>query len=338
VKKLKMHVAAVVAVTVLLLGVVGCGSTRPGASGTSTSKAQGSFTLAFTSPALTSPYYDYVLAGVKEELAKHGQGINLLVESPSSESDVGAQVSIVQDFIQKHVNAMAICAMSNEAIAPVVVQANNANIPVMAFNTPTPWPQGKATSNIGYDQNLAGQIAGKWIAKVLNGKGKIAIILGLPSPFNTERVGGAMSVLKNYPNIKVVTQQEGNWLKEPSYTVTQNILTAHPDINLIYAISDEMALGAEQAVKESGKKVYVLGLDGTLDAFQSIAAGDLNATVNTKPAEEGVDIAKAAIMLKSGQNPPAQMFATPEVVNSSNVQQVLSDLQNLVNKYGYNGK
>lgn len=291
------------------------------------------FVLAFTSPALTSPAYSYMLAGLKQVLAEENSNIQLKVNSPSSEADVGAQVTIVENFIQMGVNCIAICAMSNDAIGPAVVEANNAKIPVIAFNTPTPWPSGNAATDVGYDQRKAGEIAAQQIIKILPDGGEIGIVEGLPSDFNTSRIGGAKDVLKDHPNIKVALEQSGDWSKDTAYKVTQNMLTANPDIKLIYAVSDEMALGVKAAVKDSNMKVYVLGLDGTLDAFNSIAAGDLDATVDTHLAQEGKNIAKAAIMLQQGQTLPAKMYADPSVVDSSNAQAVTSDLKTTVDKY-----
>lgn len=292
------------------------------------------FVLAFTSPALTSPAYAYMLAGLKEVLAVEGQDIKLTVQSPAAESDAGAQVSIVENFISLGVDVIAISATNNDAIAPVVVKANNVSIPVFAFNTPVPWPDGKAMTDIGYDQREAGRIAGKHIAEILDGKGKIAIIQGLPSMFTTERVGGAKEILANYPDIEVVAEQSGDWLKDKSYSVTQNILTANPDVKLIYTISDEMALGAKAAAKASGSEAYVLGLDGTMDAFESIQNGDLDATVDTHLANEGRNIAKAAIMLKNGETVPPQIYETPSVVTKDNAKEIYEQMKEMMDKYG----
>lgn len=291
------------------------------------------FMLAFTSPALTSPAYSYMLAGLKDELAKNNSDIELKVNSPTAEADVGAQVSIVETFIQMKVNAIAISAMSNDAIGPVVLKANSANIPVFAFNTPEAWPQGNAATDIGYDQKEAGKVAGELIAKKLPDGGDIAILQGLPSPFNTSRIGGAKEVLAKYPKIKVAAEQSGKWAKDESYKVTQNILTANPNIKIIYAISDEMALGAKAAAKDAGKNVFVIGLDGTLDAFQSIKAGELDATIDTHLADEGRNIAKAALILQKGEKLQPKMYAQPSVVDKSNAEEVLNSLKTIVDKY-----
>jgi ribose transport system substrate-binding protein len=312
----------------------GTAGAAPSADAAAPPKKDDKFVLAFTSPALTSPAYAYMLAGTKELLDKEGQGIELKVQSPASEADAGAQVSIVENFISLGVNAIAICAMDNNAIAPAVVKANTAKIPVFAFNTPVPWPDGKVATDIGYDQRAAGKAAGEHIAKVLNGKGTVAIIQGLPSSFTTERVGGAKDALKNFPDIKVVSEQAGDWLKDKAYAVTQNILTANPDVNLVYAISDEMALGAKSAAKASGSKAYVLGLDGTMDAFDAIKNGNLDATIDTHLADEGRNIAKAAIALKNGQTLAPKMYQDPSVVSKDNATDVYNQLKTLVDKYG----
>jgi len=312
----------VLALTIIILGNIQIGFAKE-------------FTLAFTSPALTSPAYSYMLAGLKDELAQKAPDIKLIVNSPTSEADVGRQVSIVENFIEMKVDVIAICAMSNDAIAPVVLKANNAGIPVIAFNTPVPWPEGNVLTDVGYDQREAGRVAGRFIAEKLSNGGKIAIIEGLPSPFNTERIGGAEEILREYPDIKIVARQAGNWLKDASYNVTQNILTANPDIDLIYAISDEMALGAKAAVQSAGKDVFVLGLDGTIDAFESIKNGDLDATVDTHLAMEGRNIARAAIMLKDGKKDeiPPKMYTQPSIVTKENVDEPLNELKTLIEKY-----
>jgi ribose transport system substrate-binding protein len=122
---------------------------------------------------------------------------------------------------------------------------------VVIFNSLIDLPSGEAFAYVGSDQRAGGAKVADYVNKVKGGKAKVAVIEGLPSTFTTDRKGGFVEEIKKFPGVQVVASQPGDWEREKSYNVAQNILQSNPDVDVFYGLSDEMALGAARAVKEA---------------------------------------------------------------------------------------
>lgn len=243
--------------------------------------------IAFLPPAMTSPFYASCIEGAKETADK--LGYTLVVTAPEKESDYAAQVQLCEDMITRGVAGIMICAINTDAITSGVKKANAANVPVVFFNTNTDLKEAKVYAISGYDQYEGGGKIADWVNKKTNGTAKVAIIEGLPSDYTTLRMGGFVDKCKKqYPDIKVVASQPGDWEREKGMNAAANMLQAHPEINVFYGLSDEMALGALEACKQAGRNdIICVGLDGTPNAIESVGEGKLSATLYCGPVEIG---------------------------------------------------
>ena len=169
---------------------------------------------------------------------------------------------------------------------------------VFQYNMPAEmWPadQLKALSTISYDNAMqAGYIATEYIAQKLKGKGKLILIWGLPGHWSTSRLNGVNLALKKYPDLKIVGQQRGDYVRDKGLNAAQNLLQRDSDIQAIYGENEEMALGAAQAAGALGLKLWdgkdgiiVIGADGLKSGYESIKQDQLTATVNVGPVEQG---------------------------------------------------
>jgi len=152
-------------------------------------------------------------------------------------------------------------------------------------------------------------------------KGKIGIISGVPGViYTTQRDAGFTDVIKQYPNIKIVSNLPGNWERQPAVTAAENILQSFPDIDAIYAESAEMALGAAIAVKNRGLegKVMVLSNDGTPESVQAIRDGVLLAETWHGFPEWGWYSVKFATMLYLGEDTPHKYDIRPRTEYAGN--------------------
>ena len=110
----------------------------------------------------------------------------------------------------------------------------------------------------------------------MNKKGKYVELLGLVGDNNTwSRSKGFHSVVDNYPELEMVTQQNADFDRNKALEVMESILQAQPEINGVFCGNDAMAMGAYQAVLAAGKAdhIKVFGFDGAHDAVQGIADG-----------------------------------------------------------------
>jgi ribose transport system substrate-binding protein len=202
---------------------------------------------------------------------------------------------MMEDFITNGVKGIAVCGINLEALKPAIKKANEAGIPVVMFNTITELDGVEVYAYSGYNQYNGGGKIADWVNEKMNGEAKVAIIEGLPSDYTTQRMGGFVDKCKEaYPGIEVVATQPGDWVREKGMNAAMDMIQAHPEINVIYGLSDEMALGAVQACKQLNRDdIICIGLDGNPNAKEAVKAGELDGTLDCGPVAIGANAIKA---------------------------------------------
>src|SRR5712691_2293710 len=283
----------------LLLSVGGCNRTD------ATRKQR----IVIVTKALDSEFWQTLKSGA-EEAARQHPDVELSVLAPEREINIDQQVSILEDQILKKVSALAVVPGGIAEVTPVLDKARAAGIPVLIVDNDTPWP-GKL-SYIGTDNRLGGKLAGDYLVKVLGGRGKVAIIRGiLGVSSHDDRVTGFQEAIAQAPGIQVVTIQPANSERASALTVMENILTSNPDLNAVFATSDQMALGAMEGVAAhhlSGK-VFVVGFDAGKEAVRAVKSGAMSAVIAQYPANMGRQAVEAAIKAIQGE-PVAKVIDT----------------------------
>src|SRR6202011_183423 len=213
--------------------------------------------------------------------------------------DINDQVNTIQNWVTSKFDAVLVCTAGDFASMQKVYEAaSQKGTRVFQYNMPAEmWPadQLKALSTISYDNAMqAGYIATEYIAQKLKGKGKLILIWGLPGHWSTSRLNGVNLALKKYPDLKIVGQQRGDYVRDKGLNAAQNLLQRDSDIQAIYGENEEMALGAAQAAGALGLKLWdgkdgiiVIGADGLKSGYESIKQDQLTATVNVGPVEQG---------------------------------------------------
>ena len=138
----------------------------------------------------------------------------------------------------------------------------------------------KAVSVITYDNHYqSGYAVGQYAAEKLDGKGEILLVWGLPGHWSTSRKNGFHEAISEYPDLKIVGEQRGDYVRDKGMQATENLLQSNPNVDFIYGENEEMALGAVQAVEGRGLKLWdgnegimVIGADGLKSGFDSIRA------------------------------------------------------------------
>ena len=188
-------------------------------------------------------------------------------------------------------------------------------------------PRATSSAYIGYDQwggaeklaaytcELMAKKYGKPAAEV---KGKVFILLGIDSIFSHRRTGGFKAGLtKNCPNVVVVGEQTGEWLRTKGSEVASIALQQTPDIDVFYGNSDEMAIGAALAGEQLGKKInedfFAVGIDGNQPTLDLLKEGKFSATLGVDPVRMGVTVIDTMDKILKGEEVP-QIILTPSVV------------------------
>jgi diguanylate cyclase (GGDEF)-like protein len=280
--------------------------------------------IGFCPPAFTSSYYNDILAGARDVI-KEIPNIDLLIRAPQHESDYDMLTKIIDEFVNKKVDAVALCTQT-QTICREIIKLNDAKIPVFTFNIPEKINGVKIESYVGYNQKDAGREVGRYLARILRYKGNVAVIKGLNESTSIQRVSGFKEAIENNPAMKIVAFEQAEWLRTKALRVTEKILEEHPEVDAIFAVNDEMALGALEAV-ESEKRlgtIFVIGLDGTLDALNSIKEGKLTATLSTNPHEMGRILLRTIVRgLIKEEKIYEEIFSPINIVDPENVAQNL---------------
>jgi len=278
----------------------------------------GQKTIAILPPGMTSPFYVQIVQGARKIAQEYGYKV--IVEAPPAESDFNTQVSMMENLVSEHVSAIAVCPMDDKAIGTAILQANKAHIPVFIFNGLASTGAGNVTEYIGYNQREAAHKLAQFTVQILHGRGNIMILDGIPSYYNTERVGGYKEIIKKYPNIHIVEEQQADWLRSEGLSITMQALQAHPNIKLVYGASDEMDIGAAIAASQMHKHIYTIGIDGNPVTLQDIQSGLVTATIGTFPYEMGETVVEQMHKYFMGQSIPKFLETPTVLVTKSNLQ------------------
>ncbi|MFQ5640888.1 MAG: sugar ABC transporter substrate-binding protein, partial [bacterium] len=185
-------------------------------------------TVALVVKTLNNPFFIDMHAGAEEAAKK--LDIHLIVQAAERELDVEKQMQIIENLIQRGVDAICISPSGSREIVPAIIKANQANIPVLIVDTRVDAQAlldagGHIATFIGSDNFEGGKVAGEHIAQLLNGKGKVAILEGIPGhETGDQRLKGFRQVIDAAPELQVVASQTANWERAQGYNVFQNIL------------------------------------------------------------------------------------------------------------------
>lgn len=273
---------------------------------------------------LNSPFFIEMQRGAEE--AARRLGVDLVVQAAEREVDVERQMQIVENLIQTRVGVLALTPSGSREVIPAVLKANQAGIPVIIVDTRLDSRAAadagvKVASFIGSDNYRGGQLIGEHLVKASNGVAKVAILEGIPGhETGDSRIRGFREAIKGSPGINVVASQTANWEREQGFTVVQNVLQAHRDVDTVFACNDMMALGAIEAIaadRRSGS-VRVLGFDAVDDARRALVEGRMEATVAQYPDEMGRLAVETAVKALKGEQVPPEVVVRIGLVTKEN--------------------
>ncbi len=289
----------------LALVLAACGAER--SSQQATQEAQAQATVGVTLLTLTHPFFLDLIDGLEAEAARH----NLRLVITSGEHDVARQQNQVSDFIVQRVDAIVLCPTDSRAIGTSIRAANEAGIPVFTADIASLAEGVRVVTHVGIDNYQAGRMAAQAALEALGGKGKIAVIDHPEVESVIQRTRGFREVVEaakaNGAAVEIVTVLPAGGAQDRAFRVAEDILQAHPDVDLVFGINDETALGAVAAIEKAGKagQVRVVGVGGKLEARRAVREGRLFADVITHPRQIGILSIQAVARYMAGEALPA---------------------------------
>lgn len=238
---------------------------------------------------LTHPFFQDLTDAVREEAAALGYEAVIT----SCEFDVARQRNQVSDFVVQNVDAIILAPCDSKAIGTAIREANQAGIPVFTADIASLADAGEVISHVATDNLAGGHRAAEAVLEAIDRNGTVAIIdhpevesvilrtRGFHEAIDAANAAGA--------SVEVVAQLPGGGVKDRAFRAAEDLLQAHPDLDAIFAINDDSALGALAAIEKAGRsgRIRVIGFDGTLEARRAIRDGKIYADVIQHPREIG---------------------------------------------------
>jgi ribose transport system substrate-binding protein len=209
---------------------------------------------------------------------------------------------VVDSSISRGVDLIIISPVDAVTASPVVERSQAAGIPIITMFTPTELLPDMA---FPIDYYAVGAMAAEFLAEQIDYNGEVAAVTGdFTTPSGVGRVKAFEDVMATYPDIEVVDIVDAAtapWSRQGAYAATQGILAAHPDVDGIFGIDDELAFGVILAVEEAGKsdEIIVIGSNGDTPGFEAIRDGKSAGTIVVSPYQIGRDAIIAAGWLLS---------------------------------------
>ncbi|MDR4890063.1 ABC transporter substrate-binding protein [Fredinandcohnia sp. QZ13] len=263
-KKFKKLV--VLSLVLLLFVAAGCSNqSNAGGEGSGEAKKE-KIKIGMSFQEMNNPYF----ISMKEAFEEAAAQIGAETVIADAQHDVTKQINDIDDMIQKKIDILLINPTDSDGVEGAVEAAKKAGIIVVAIDAQAKGPIDSFVGSRNYD---AGYLAGKQMAEDLGGQGKVAILDGIPVVPILERVRGFEDAVKEYSGIEIVDKQNGKQDRAEAMKVTENMLQANKDLNAIFSVNDEGALGTLGAVEASGKDVWIYSVDGHPEAIEAITKG-----------------------------------------------------------------
>lgn len=243
-------------------------------------------TFALIPKTLNNPFF---VAMADNAQAKADElGVTLEVIAPPQESDIDQQINMFESMLEKDVDGIMVVPNGTKEIVSSVERANEMGIPVVTLDTTA--EGGELLCFIGTDNYAGGQMAGEYISEIID-SGQVAMVTGTPGNLTQEeRLRGCKEVLEKIDGIEIAGDAVPSYSdRAQAMSQAENLITAYPDLKVIYCVNDEIALGVSEAVQAAGKtdEIKIVGFDGAPEAAQAIIDGEITATLAQQPGRMG---------------------------------------------------
>lgn len=246
----------------------------------------------------------------------------ILWDGPPNETDYSRQLEILDSMLNRHVDGVVVAAADRTILNGSLDRAAREKIPVVVFDSgvdSTNFVSFVATNN--YE---AGKLGARKLAELLQGKGSIAVIQNAPGSASTmDRERGFKEAMsKEFPGIQIVAEQYSMSDRAKAMSAAENIFTAHPQLDGIFASSEPSSVGAAQAVKSRGLqgKLKFVGFDSSEGLVEDLNTGVIDALVAQDPFKMGYEAVRAVTDKLNGKTPGKQIDLSATVITKADLE------------------
>ena len=276
------------------------------------------FTKNFTNPAYTA----FRLAADQVAKANGAKAVHYVPQKPDN---VDEQKAFVEQVLKDKPDVVIFIPVDDVAMVDSVKKLNEAKIPIVLASNPLP---GQFVTYVGADDYEIGYREAKYLFDNMGSKGTIVVIEGTPAaPTNRERVRGYKKALGETPGIQVLGWEIGNYQTADAKTAMTKLLKEHAQIDALLSANDSMALGALDAMKEAGRTMTVMGINGILPAVKKVESGEMLATVDFNMFKIGCTATRAAVRQLKAEPLPQKVILAAEVIDKTNYKAWLTPVE-----------
>lgn len=319
---------------VMLLGLASCASSSTTAATTAaaaetTAAPAGSddIKIGVVLKTLSSEYWGYVAAGVKQ--AAQDLGVTVDLQGPPSETSFDDHINMVETMLSAgDYSALAIAPLQPDQITTVLQKAT---IPVLFVDTDAPYD--KKVSFIGTGNEAAAKLGGEWVAKKIGSGKKAVLIAGVQGDTTSEaRMAGYRAGLEA-GGVEVIDIQYADGTADKAVAVMETFMQKYDQIDAVLCNNDDMAMGAARAASQAGKSgIEFVGFDGISSGVQAIIDGKESATVAQSPFMMGYAAVENAVKAAKGESVEARIDTGAKVIDSTNAAEYLAELNKMLGK------
>lgn len=272
-------------------------------------------------------YFTQITQGA--QAAAKAAGAELVVfnanDNPSAQNDA------IEAYIQDRVDAILVCAIDVNGIKPAVSAAVQAGIPVVAIDAVL---NGDNQVQVGVDNRAAarqlGEYTGNYITRELGGEAKVGVVGALGSYVQNLRLDGFREGLaQRASKAKIVGTVDGNNVQDTAQSAAENLLTANPDLQIVYATGEPALIGtvAASVAQGSGERTRIFGWDLSPQAVQGLDDGSVAVVVQQNTRGMGKAAVEAALALLAGQQATKQQDIPVTLVTRENLNAYRADFK-----------
>ncbi|UTW11206.1 sugar ABC transporter substrate-binding protein [Marinobacterium rhizophilum] len=278
-----------------------------------------------------SVFDDNFLTALRTGMQTYADDINVELQVEDAKAEVGNQLNQIQNFIASGVDAIIVNPVDTDATISMSDDAAAAGIPLVYVNRQPinvdmlPDNQAFVASN----EEDSGTLQTQEVCRLLGGKGKVVVMMGeLSNQAAIQRTKDIHDVIATpeCAGLEVVAEQTAKWSRTEGSDLMTNWISAGIEFDAVIANNDEMAIGAVQALKATGRtmdSVVIAGIDATPDALAAIRAGEIDVTVFQDAAGQGKGAVDTAIKLVNGEKIEQKVWVPFELVTPANFEKYM---------------
>ncbi len=261
--------------------------------------------IALVSKGFQHQFWQAVKVGAEKAAAEFN--VDVTYEGPDGEGAVDRQMDMISAALAKKPAALGIAAIDSQATVPLLMQAKEAGIPVIAFDSGVASDIPVTTAST--DNLASAALAADKMAELIGGEGKVAVVsFDQTSQTGIERRDGFVNqIAKAHPGIEIVAVEYGGGDHLKSAEITKTLLQAYPDLKGIFGTNEGSAIGVAIGKKEVGSKVVVVGYDSGKAQTDAIREGTIAGAITQNPVGIGYETVKAGVMAAKGEAVPAHI-------------------------------